>query len=65
MSVHEAIGKINRKNPDTVCVFKTERYGMFWCGKVKFAETAFTAETYCKEIKSLEYDKTNHPVITI
>lgn len=65
MTIHEAISKISRKNPDTVCVFKTERYGMFWCGKAKFATTAFTAETYRKEVKSIEYDATNHPVITI
>ena len=65
MTVSEAIRKINRKNPDTVCVFKTERYGMFWSGKVKFATTAFCADTYTKEVKSVEYDQTNHPVITI
>lgn len=56
MKLSKAIREVERKNPNTIVVLKTEMYGMWWAGKAKFASTATTLEADCAEVKSIRED---------
>lgn len=49
-----ALLEIKKKNPEMLVTLKTERYGMFWSGKAKFAPLAITFEAGRKEVKLVE-----------
>ena len=45
-------------------VLKTERYGMFWAGKIKFALSNYSFDAGRSEVKLIEYQQ-NDIAITI
>lgn len=58
-TLSKVILEIKRKNPDMIVTLKTERYGMFWSGKVKFASSALTFDSAQEKVKSItnrQYD---------
>ena len=54
-TLNDVLSEIKKKNPETLVSIETERYGVFWTGKVKFASSALTFETGRKDVKSVEF----------
>ena len=56
-TLSQALGRIVKENPETIVVLKTERYGMFWAGKAKFASSAITFDAGANEVKATKNEQ--------
>ena len=63
-TLNEIIFELKKKNPNAMIVLKTEIYGMFWAGKIKFASSGYSFDTGHSEVKFIEY-RQNDIAITI
>lgn len=63
-TLSETILELKKRNPNVTVVLKTERYGMFWAGKIKFALSGYSFDAGRSEVKLIEY-RQNDIAITI